>query len=94
MSFKVLTGELYIQVLLKKIALVRSIFIANFEQGYEVLIPYELSQEHLPASFRFYDPLIQIINENCREVIKCEFNLKTKLHVDRINNESFKFRVM
>lgn len=94
LSFKVLTGELYIQILLKKIQMARILFIAKLEQGLEVMIPHELSQDQLPISFRFYDPILQIANEDCREVVRCEFNIKNKLNANRLNNENIKFRSM
>ena len=34
----------------------------EIEQGLEAFIPQELSVSHLPYSFRFYDPILAIIN--------------------------------
>ena len=36
----------------------KQIFILEFELGNEVLIPASLSQDYLPLSFRYYDPII------------------------------------
>jgi len=41
--------------------LVKELFTLEIEQGCEVFIPKELSQKSLPVSFRFYDPIIKIV---------------------------------
>lgn len=41
----------------------KEIFIMKFEQGHEVLIPKELAQDSLPISFRWYDPIIMLIQD-------------------------------
>lgn len=60
-NLKAAKGAVFVMILLKKIAMARDLFILKFEQGEETFIPIELSQDKLPASFRFYDPLIQTI---------------------------------
>jgi len=52
---------LYIMVINKKIEIVKKLFIMDIEIGNVMQIPRELSQEALPASFRFYDPIIRLI---------------------------------
>lgn len=52
---------LYIMVINKKIEIVKKLFIMDIEIGNVMQIPRELSQEDLPASFRFYDPIIRLI---------------------------------
>ena len=46
---------------LKLYELSKKVFILEFELGHEVLIPQSLSQDQLPLSFRYYDPIIQLI---------------------------------
>ena len=48
---------------LKIYQIVKSIFLIEFELGLEVLIPEELRQSHLPLSYRYYDPIILLIQE-------------------------------
>lgn len=48
----------------------------DIEQGGEVLIPKEMAQELLPRSFRYYDPILNIIVDNINEDQKDYFNLK------------------
>jgi hypothetical protein len=56
-QLKALQGELYILIILKRISLSREIFLMNIEIGMETMIPRDLSQEGLPASFKYYDPI-------------------------------------
>lgn len=44
-SLKIIHGALYIKVYLKRIDLAKEIFLLHFEQGQEVWIPTELSQD-------------------------------------------------
>ena len=46
---------------LKIYQLVKQSFLLDFEQGNEVMIPEELSQDGMPLSFRYYDPIIILI---------------------------------
>lgn len=39
----------------------------DVEDGGEVYIPKELSQDHLPYSFRYYDPILNLIMDNFDE---------------------------
>lgn len=47
--------------MLKKIEVAKKLFIIEIEQGNEVLIPKELSQNDLPFSFTYYDAIFQIV---------------------------------
>ena len=64
LGVRAISGILYIEALLKKIQLVKEILIYDIEQGNETFIPQELSQDNLPHSFRYYDPIIAIVQEN------------------------------
>jgi len=39
-------------------------FIYELERGHEAFIPNDLSQDKLPLSFKYYDPIIAIVAEN------------------------------
>ena len=69
-------GILYLDAILKKIELEKELFIADLEQGKECFIPKELSQDTLPYSFRYYDPIIQIVQENVSENKRENFALR------------------
>lgn len=54
-------GDQYITTLLQKYKIQKELFILNLENGHEVVLPPILSQKKLPLSFRYYDPLVQIV---------------------------------
>lgn len=60
-KLKAISGISLLRCLLRRIQIVKELFIIDIEQGQEVFIPKELSQDHLPLSFRFYDPLLMMI---------------------------------
>ena len=49
------------EVLLLKIKMVKEVFMYEVESGAETFIPKDLSQDILPMSYRYYDPIIAII---------------------------------
>lgn len=59
-----LKGILLIDILLEKIKIEKELFLREIEEGRVVFIPKYLSQDHLPMSFRYYDPIIAFISEN------------------------------
>lgn len=58
---KQIQGPRFIMAQLRKYQLEKALFITDFEQGQDVLIPKSLSQEDLPLSYRYYDPIIMLI---------------------------------
>ena len=60
-NMKAISGVIFLRALLKKIDLARDLFIMDIEEGQEVFIPKDLSVDHLPYSFRYYDPVIPVI---------------------------------
>mmetsp|Transcript_21305 Transcript_21305/g.32979 ORF Transcript_21305/g.32979 Transcript_21305/m.32979 type:complete len:82 (-) Transcript_21305:1133-1378(-) len=79
-------GVFALKILQKKIALAREAFVLEIEQGAEVFIPHELSQDKLPLSFRFYDPVLKIIHTNMSHERKQYFSLKTEFNLNRIKD--------
>lgn len=65
-----MTGIFYLMGILKYIEIVKEIFIMEMQYGNVVIIPKELSQDHFPQSFRYYDPIIRIIQTNMCETIQ------------------------
>ena len=53
-------GPYYIQCLLERMKVDKILFVIDLEQGQVMQIPATLSQDSLPQSFRYYDPLIQM----------------------------------
>ena len=46
-----------------------------------------MSQDHFPSSYRFYDPVIQIINENITPERLELYNLKRNTLIKDIGND-------
>lgn len=69
-NLKAMHGVMYIKVVLKLIQLNKIKFISEIEEGLEVYIPSKLSMRTLPASYRYYDPIIIIIQEKMTIKIK------------------------
>ena len=58
LNLKLLSGVVFIQTLLRRIELTKEIFVSEIEQGKEVFICSDLSQDQLPKSFRYYDSIL------------------------------------
>ena len=58
---RMVSGVLYLKLVLRRIETNKNIFALKMDLGLEALIPKELSQDNLPLTFRFYDPLFQIL---------------------------------
>ena len=71
----------YLEIVIKQLQLVKELFILDVEQGDEVIIPTELLQSDLPLSFKFYDPVLKIIQEQINLETKDFFTLKNKLNM-------------
>lgn len=86
-QFKFFSGysqTAYLIITLKEIELMRKIFILDIEQGDEVVIPDSLSQKSLPLSYQFYDPILNIVQQQVCESVRCQIALKNKYVLDRI----------
>ena len=71
----------FIKVLLMKIELTKRLFVLDIEQGMETIIADDLSQSDLPASFRYYDSVLRIIDADISDESRQFFNLKAQLLV-------------
>ena len=76
----------FIKFNLKKIELAKEIFVRAVEQGSEVLIPKELSQDNLPGSMRFYDPILILLQDfmsiDQKEFFYTSQNIKSEQQFD------------
>ena len=60
---KLVHGSRILMAYIRIIDLKKILFLMEFELGNEVLIPQELRQDDLPLSFRYYDFIINLIQE-------------------------------
>ena len=60
-KLKSVHGLVFLRALLKRIELQKEEFVSKIEEGDIVYIPKDLSQDHLPQSFRYYDPILLIV---------------------------------
>lgn len=63
----------FIKSSLRRVRLALTLISCDLEEGLEILIPPELSQSRLPASFRYYDPIIAILKENVSQKLLGSF---------------------
>ena len=86
LNLKALRGLIYIKLLCEKIRLTKKVFLASVEQGLETFIPRELGMDHLPMSFKYYDPVLAIVAEDMsvetRTILAERQFLAKKLHFD------------
>lgn len=78
---KILMGPRFLMGLIRMYQLKKQIFILEFELGNEVLIPEALSQDNLPLSFRYYDPIIQLIQMKLSMQRREFFKVKKQLAI-------------
>ena len=79
LACKSLRGILYVEVLLEKFKTIKELFIHEVEDGIETFIPKDLSQDHLPMSFRYYDPVIAVVSEHVSHLKRENLTLKQKV---------------
>ena len=56
-----ISGPRYIEAVMERIHLTKNQFILDLEQGSEVIIPKEINQDFLPASYRYYDSILMLV---------------------------------
>jgi hypothetical protein len=72
---------------IKLINVSKQILTINLEQGNEVHIPPELSQDGVPMTMRFYDPILKIIQQSCSDEKKNYFLLENQYVLKQIELE-------
>lgn len=60
-KLKGLSGFALHRAILERIKLSKEMFMLEIQQGLEVAIPKDLSQDQYPKSFQYYDPILSII---------------------------------
>jgi len=79
-NMKLINGPRYIETILKKLELVKELFLMDLEIGEEVLIPKELSQDGLPYSYRYYDYILLLVQEKATSDRRAFTQMKSKLN--------------
>jgi hypothetical protein len=87
LSLRLFGGMLFLRLLMYKIQLAKEIFMIELELGKEVFVPKDMSQSKLPISFRFYDPIINMIKKRMLVERREYYGLKKALAFT-FNNES------
>ena len=78
---RMIPGIRIVMAMLRKYSVIKELFIHDFEAGEFMLIPPDLSQDHLPVSFRYYDPVILIIQENISYDRRYHLKMKKQIAV-------------
>ena len=65
----------------------------KLENGQEVWIPKDLSQNNLPYSFRFYDPIIHFIYKYIADDKREVFSTKHLMNKDRVKKEEINYKI-
>ena len=60
---KAVRGPIYLNAILERARFKKKLLVQEVELGAEISIPQELSQKSLPLSFRYYDPILAIIQD-------------------------------
>lgn len=79
LNLKSLIGILHVKAMLIKIEQAKKLFILDMSDGCEVFIPKDLSQTQYPMSYRYYDPLIQIVQQRIADDRKDFYKLKNTM---------------
>jgi hypothetical protein len=91
LSLKLFGGMLFLRLLMYKIQLAKEIFMIELELGKEVFVPKDLSQSKLPISFRYYDPIINIIKKRMLVERREYYGLKKALAFTFNNESAYKY---
>jgi hypothetical protein len=68
-------------------------FLLDVQQGRESFIPGELCQDHLPWSYRFYDPILEVVQNYIDEDRKEYFFSKNMLNYKNFKETNMKERI-
>lgn len=89
-----LCDQFYIIAALKKISLLKQMFVLDVEHNMECYIPDELSCDTYPKSFQYYDPMIQVINQLFAVKQKLYHCLKTEFYLKKIVARDHKKKIL
>lgn len=78
----------YIEIMLHKHLLVKQLFVIDIEHGGEQVIPKDLLQSNLPFQYRFYDPILAIINDSVSTDMRNFYKLLNLTNLKRCQDNS------
>ena len=79
LKLRMLNGIRFVEALLVRNQLRKELFLMDLEMGLEVLIPYELSQDQWPPSYRYYDSILMLIQDRITKDRRNYAKMKIKL---------------
>ena len=85
--------EIFILCCLAKIALTREIFVIQIEVGTETFIPMDLCQDQWPASYRYYDSILNMVLYKCSEQRKELLQIKNNFNMQLIEKTDIKIKL-
>ena len=88
-QLRAVSGEIYVIILLRLILVCKQLLFKSLENGDEAFIASEISSDQLPASFRFYDPILNIIQEGISDASKDCFELQGSLFSERKQDPTY-----
>ena len=86
MDHRLIGGVIFLKAMLRRTELAKQLLILEVERGEEVLIPPELSQEKLPASFKYYDCILQVVQERVSAKKKEDYALRKQAALQQHEN--------
>lgn len=60
-------NPIYIQLCLSEIQIIKQLFVFQVELGDEAIIPPALLQKNISHCYKFYNPILRIIEEHCQD---------------------------
>lgn len=73
-----LQGICMLKAILARARYARELFLLAVESSEPTKIPEDLSQSHLPLSYRYYDPILALIQEGLSDEVKLRARLMQK----------------
>ena len=83
-QLKAVRDEVYIRIIIKRIEISKEIFSMNIELGLETFIPKILAQHSMPISFRFYDPIMNLVVSRCSEEMRQILCIKNRYFLESV----------
>ena len=94
-QMKFFHGQYLLKMMLKKIQVAKDLFIIDIEQeGNETKIPAEIGEYKLPLSFRFYDPLVKMVQIRMTQDQREYYKLKNEMEIKILSEHNPKQRFL
>jgi hypothetical protein len=93
MNMKIISGEVFLNSILKKVDLTKDIMILDIALGKEVFLDSEFNMNQLPGSFRYYDPILRIIQKKLKPSRRSFFLIQKQI-AQMFHHQSVPLRLM